>query len=396
MSVSPFLDPFADIDRHGEELPHWRQGAALCFVTWHLADALPQAVLDELATKKECWLAAHVPVSGGKGGSGIGATREQGHSCPYGDTERGQECPRSQTGGRSAPSPRQGTGVSPLPDDAIHRLSPEDAAEYHRLFTAEYEATLDADHGSCLLRDPRLALQVEVALLHDDGVRYDLIAYAIMPNHVHVLVSLKPNASLERIIKAWKGVSARTINKLTEQSGPLWQANYWDRLIRNRKHFEHVRDYILNNPIRAHLSTGTFIVRELRTVSDTGELIIFRGKDTPVLDATREQGHSCPCSEPERGQECPHSHAGDKSVPSPIRGQECPRSHPGTGVSPLPTANPVFRRRCRRHRAQSQCPGRGQAPHGLPRSARAESLLHVQRLPADAARAGRLLRQFGA
>jgi carboxynorspermidine decarboxylase len=224
-------------------------------------------------------------------------------------------------------------------------LSPEDAAEYHRLFTAEYEATLDADHGSCLLRDPRLALQVEVALLHDDGVRYDLIAYAIMPNHVHVLVSLKPNASLERIIKAWKGVSARTINKLTEQSGPLWQANYWDRLIRNRKHFEHVRDYILNNPIRAHLSTGTFIVRELRTVSDTGELIIFRGKDTPVLDATREQGHSCPCSEPERGQECPHSHAGDRSVhtpmpgtrvspppsgdrsvPAPIRGQECPRS----------------------------------------------------------------------
>jgi carboxynorspermidine decarboxylase len=176
--------------------------------------------------------------------------------------------------------------VSPLPDDATRRRSPEDEAEYHRLFDAEYEAALDAGHGACLLRNRDLAQQVEATLAHDDGVRYELIAYVIMPNHVHVLFALKPETALEKIVQAWKGVSARAINHAFGVSGSLWQAGYWDRLIRNRKHFERVRDYVRSNPGHAHLPDTACILRELRTVSDSGELVRLGSKDTPVLGAT--------------------------------------------------------------------------------------------------------------
>jgi putative transposase len=50
------------------------------------------------------------------------------------------------------------------------------------------ESYLDAGHGACHLRDPRIAELVQNALLHFDGQRYRLIEWAIMPNHVHVLI----------------------------------------------------------------------------------------------------------------------------------------------------------------------------------------------------------------
>ena len=48
---------------------------------------------------------------------------------------------------------------------------------------------LDAGHGDCWLREPRLAELVTEALLHFHGERYRLHAYVIMPNHVHVLLA---------------------------------------------------------------------------------------------------------------------------------------------------------------------------------------------------------------
>src|SRR5688572_13135021 len=49
---------------------------------------------------------------------------------------------------------------------------------------AEY---LDAGHGECLLRDNRVAEIVENALLFFDAQRYRLLAWCVMPNHVHAL-----------------------------------------------------------------------------------------------------------------------------------------------------------------------------------------------------------------
>jgi putative transposase len=54
------------------------------------------------------------------------------------------------------------------------------------------DAYLDAGHGACSLQDPRIGRLVEGALLHFDGQRSRLLAWVVMPNHVHVLVELMP------------------------------------------------------------------------------------------------------------------------------------------------------------------------------------------------------------
>ncbi len=76
---------------------------------------------------------------------------------------------------------------------------PKDAERRQRL-----EAYLDAGNGGCYLRDTRIARLVETALLHFDGIRYHLLAWVVMPNHVHALIETLPGHELSDVSQAWK------------------------------------------------------------------------------------------------------------------------------------------------------------------------------------------------
>ncbi|WP_193212987.1 transposase [Luteolibacter marinus] len=115
---------------------------------------------------------------------------------------------------------------------------------------------LDDAHGSCVLRDPRIAAIVADAFHHFDGERYRLDSYVVMPNHVHILFHPLGDHLTEDILHTWKRFTARKINAALNQSGQLWQHESWDRLIRSQKHFDWVRNYIAKNP--AKLPPGTF------------------------------------------------------------------------------------------------------------------------------------------
>jgi REP element-mobilizing transposase RayT len=53
-----------------------------------------------------------------------------------------------------------------------------------------------------------------------------------MPNHVHLLVEIWQMPQ-SKLIKDWKGFTARSINRLLGRHGQLWQQDYWDRYIRD-------------------------------------------------------------------------------------------------------------------------------------------------------------------
>lgn len=114
------------------------------------------------------------------------------------------------------------------------------------------EAYLDRGLGHCELRDPSAATIVEENWLHGDGKDYRLLAWVVMPNHVHLLVEIwqKP---LAQLIKDWKGYTARSINRVLGRSGKLWQDDYWDRHIRDEDHYRKVVHYIEANPVKAGL-----------------------------------------------------------------------------------------------------------------------------------------------
>ena len=95
-----------------------------------------------------------------------------------------------------------------------------------------------------------------------------LDAFVVMPNHVHFIVNIAEPAgkneaahgnragqgrapTLDRIVGAFKSISAARINRLLSRAGrPLWQRNYYERVIRNEPELHALRDYIIYNPLK--------------------------------------------------------------------------------------------------------------------------------------------------
>jgi len=119
-----------------------------------------------------------------------------------------------------------------------------------RKLIARYE---DAGHGACWLRNPRIAALVEDALLHFDNQRYRLIAWCVMPNHVHGLIETWESWPLAGVLHSWKSYTALRANEILRRSGDFWFREYHDRFIRDGRHFRNAVKYIEQNPVKAGL-----------------------------------------------------------------------------------------------------------------------------------------------
>ena len=190
--VYEYFDEEAEVlTEPGNDLPHWRQAGMIYYVTFRTADSIPLERLKQWKVERDAWLSRH-------------------------------------------PAPR----------------SRDQVREYHRLFTQRWHEWLDEAHGECVLKEPALRNHVESTLRHLDGDAkgYSLDEFVIMPNHVHVLVSPARGQSLNKILRAWKSVSAHAINKSLRTSGDFWQEESWDHIVRSPHYLEKYRSYIRANP----------------------------------------------------------------------------------------------------------------------------------------------------
>lgn len=130
----------------------------------------------------------------------------------------------------------------------LSRGGPAEKKELYR----RVEKFLDGCHGSCILREPTRANIVANALRFYDGKKYDLHAYVVMPNHVHVLLAPLKDFPVSAIVQSLKGFTGKEIQRLFG-SGRIWQPDYFDRAIRSAEHFERVVKYIEWNPVKAKL-----------------------------------------------------------------------------------------------------------------------------------------------
>ncbi|MDX2233200.1 MAG: transposase [Hyphomonadaceae bacterium] len=117
----------------------------------------------------------------------------------------------------------------------------------------ESDDHLDAGFGSCLLRVDDIAPIVENALLHSDGERYRLLAWCVMPNHVHVVFEQLSGARLSAVVQSWKSVTAHRINARLGRRGRFWRREYFDRFMRDDGHLARTIAYVEGNPVKAGL-----------------------------------------------------------------------------------------------------------------------------------------------
>jgi len=118
------------------------------------------------------------------------------------------------------------------------------------------EAWLDRGHGECWLRRPEVGGRVEEILRAEDGERYRLQAWVVMPNHVHLVVSVW-QTPLSRLLNQWKGRSAHDANWLLSRRGTFWQSESFDTWIRNSDHLARAIRYTESNPTKAGLAHDT-------------------------------------------------------------------------------------------------------------------------------------------
>jgi REP element-mobilizing transposase RayT len=199
-------------------LPHVEQPNACYFITFRTADSLPRAVTTALAAQRSAWLQQL---------GGAGQNKDE------------QVC--------------------------FARLSRADRIEFAKRCAGAWQDSLDSCHGACLLRTPSLRQHVVDSLRHGDGLQYDLDAFVVMPNHVHMLVGFSMPGSMLRQCRSWKHYSATRIQRALGLRGRFWQTESYDRVVRGFRSLEAYRQYIAANPRKSGLQDTEYTVYERPT-----------------------------------------------------------------------------------------------------------------------------------
>jgi REP element-mobilizing transposase RayT len=138
-----------------------------------------------------------------------------------------------------------------------NRAFPETGVTSGKAFAIMDRLLDEVRTGPFYLRQEAMAEMVLSAIRYNGAAlgQYELHAWVIMPNHVHLLVT--PTVPLAKITKSLKGITARRANALLGLAGqPFWQDESYDHVIRNGQEFERIRNYIEENPVRAGLAAS--------------------------------------------------------------------------------------------------------------------------------------------
>jgi REP element-mobilizing transposase RayT len=186
--------------RQGAYLPHWTLGGATYAVCFRLGDSLPRSATERWRRERTAILA----------------------------------------------------GAGPF-------LTSEQESRLRELFAERVERCLDSGHGACWLRRPDIARIAADALQHFDRDRYGLLAWCVMPNHVHAVVQPSARHTLPGILKSWKGFIGKEASRMLGLQGEFWQPEYYDHLIRDADDLAHAIRYVEENPTKAGLPAWPWV-----------------------------------------------------------------------------------------------------------------------------------------
>ena len=143
--------------------------------------------------------------------------------------------------------------------------------DQRKLYFGKFDEILDrATSGRNWLKDERIAKVVADAICLHVKKEFDLLAYCIMLNHVHLVFTVRhdyiPSVRAEAratsttsryivtdILRLIKGSTAREANKILNRTGAFWQHESYDRVVRDEKELNRIIWYTINNPVKAGL-----------------------------------------------------------------------------------------------------------------------------------------------
>ena len=210
-------DFIVDTKRH---LPHKQLSDSVIFLTWRLAFTLPEAIQQKLAENRINHISASNSLS------------------------------------------------------ATEKLTAKDAFAVQQFTTFDNWIDKYAGTKHYISAEPYLSI-IANTIMHDERKKYDVSAYCVMPNHVHLIIKPLPKndgvyCTILEISEQIKSVTAHKINRVLGISGKFWQHESYDRVIRDETEYLKTVEYVINNPVKSGLVDkweewqGTYLCQELR------------------------------------------------------------------------------------------------------------------------------------
>lgn len=140
--------------------------------------------------------------------------------------------------------------------------------ELQKIYFGKYDAILDkCDYGPKFLLNDEVAFIVYNKIMEFDVVKYELIAFDIEPNHVHMIIFLNEDLKssdsnklgktkdyvLADTLRLIKGSTSRKSNIVLNRKGQFWHHESYDHVVRDEDELERIIKYICNNPVRSGL-----------------------------------------------------------------------------------------------------------------------------------------------
>jgi putative transposase len=120
--------------------------------------------------------------------------------------------------------------------------------------SSTYFLTAGTYNKTNILQSDRMAdLFCRTLLRYRDAGKLKLHAFVVMPNHIHLILTVPEDLTLERTMQFVKGGFSFEAGKLLGGRTPIWQKSFLDRRVRDATECEKCRDYIHQNPVRAGL-----------------------------------------------------------------------------------------------------------------------------------------------
>ena len=145
--------------------------------------------------------------------------------------------------------------IHPTELEKLQKIVNSKTDEIKKRFFKKYDALLDKPYN-----DVKYLIKSEIAeicknsILHFDKKDIEVICFTIMPNHIHLVFEILNKTKLVGdIMASIKKFSAREANKYLNKEGKFWQAESFDRLVRDEKELYNIIKYVLLNPVNAGL-----------------------------------------------------------------------------------------------------------------------------------------------
>jgi len=110
---------------------------------------------------------------------------------------------------------------------------------------------------SIFTRTANADLMLELIFRQRSQDRYQLHAFAIMPDHIHLLLTPSQDLKLSRCIQYIKGGFSHAVRD--QFKSEVWHSGHYEHRIRDAEDFENQKSYIARNPERRHLTDHLYV-----------------------------------------------------------------------------------------------------------------------------------------